>query len=126
LSGNCLSSTSLRSPVCLGCHHLHIWFRSWLHNRGSQGREFRVNSVADSDFDSGPSQSPALSHSRFLVGPRIEIIDSGVNSDVVLPLEEEQRFCFDSRSILASESGSELISESPQNQHWINNSHFPY
>jgi hypothetical protein len=39
-----------------------------------------------------------------LLGLRIEIIDSGVDSDVVPPPEEEQQFCFDSRSILVSES----------------------
>ncbi|KAJ7306167.1 hypothetical protein DFH08DRAFT_517654 [Mycena albidolilacea] len=71
--------------------------------RRSQSTEFRVDSVVDSDFDSGPLRSPASSRSRSLLGPRIEIIDSGVDSDVVPP-EEEQRFCFDSRSILISES----------------------
>jgi hypothetical protein len=58
--------------------------------RGSQGTEFRVNSVVDSDFDSGPLWSPASSRSQFLLGLRIEMINSGVNSDIVPPPEEEQ------------------------------------
>lgn len=59
--------------------------------------------MVDSDFDSGPLRSPASSRTRFLLAPSIEIIDSGVDSDVVPPLEEEQRFCLDSRLILVSQ-----------------------
>jgi hypothetical protein len=52
--------------------------------RGSQSMEFRVDSVINSDFNSGPLRSPVSSCSRFSFGSRIEITDSGVNSDVLI------------------------------------------
>jgi hypothetical protein len=64
--------------------------------RGSQGTEFPADSVVDSEFDSGPLRSPASSRSQFVLGPRIEIINSGVNSGLRI--------------------GSESISKSLQNQ----------
>jgi hypothetical protein len=74
----------------------------------------RVDSVVHSDFDSGPLRSPASSRSRFLLGPRIEIIDSGVDSDVVSRGGTTILFRFSVDS--GNRIGSESISESPQNR----------
>lgn len=60
--------------------HCHISGCDHTAFSGSQSAEFRVKSGVNYDFDSGPPGSP-------LSGLRIEIINSGVDSDVVPPPE---------------------------------------